>query len=138
MRVLIRSAWSYLYFESVHPFEHGNGRLGRALADKSLARSIGQPSLIALVFTIERERKAYYDQLERHQKTLDVTPWLIWFAETVPRSQQVTLEWVGLLVSKTHFSDRHRDQFNARQSKVVARLFKAQPDGLKGRFDLNG
>ncbi len=129
---LIRAGLSHLYFESIHPFEDGNGRLGRALAEKSLAQNIGQPSLIALAFTIERERKAYYDQLERHQKTLDVTPWLTWFAETVLTAQQVTLERVGFFISKTHFYDRHRDQFNARQGKVIARLFKAGPDGFKG------
>ncbi|EEE35378.1 hypothetical protein RKLH11_4054 [Rhodobacteraceae bacterium KLH11] len=132
LRALIRAGLSHLYFESIHPFEDGNGRLGRALAEKSLAQNIGQPSLIALAFTIERKRKAYYDQLERHQKTLDVTPWLIWFAKTVLTAQQVTLERVGFFISKTHFYDRFRDQFNARQSKVIARLFKAGPDGFKG------
>ena len=58
---------------------------------KSLAQNIGQPSLIALAYTIERDRKAYYDQLEIHQKTLDVTDWLIWFAEIILKAQQVTL-----------------------------------------------
>ncbi len=132
MRALIRAGLSHLYFESVHPFEDGNGRLGRALAEKSLAQNIGQPSLTALAFTIERERKAFYDQLEHHQKTLDVTPWLIWFAETVLKAQQVTLERVGFFISKTHFYDWHRDRFNSRQSKVIARLFKTGPDGFKG------
>ena len=132
LRALIRAGLSHLYFESIHPFEDGNGRLGRALAEKSLAQNIGQPSLIALAFTIERERKAYYDQLERHQKTLEVTPWLVWFAETVLTAQQVTLERVGFFISKTHFYDRYRDQFNTRQSKVIARLFKAGPDGFTG------
>ena len=60
-----------------------NWSADRALAEKSLAQNVGQPSLIALAFTIERERKAYYDQLERHQRTLDVTPWLEWFGEIV-------------------------------------------------------
>lgn len=79
---MIRAGLGHLYFESIHPFEDGNGRLGRASAEKSLAQNIGQPSLIALAFTIERERKSYYDQLGQHQKVLDVTPWLIWFAQT--------------------------------------------------------
>ncbi|WP_058281654.1 Fic family protein [Ruegeria denitrificans] len=132
LRALIRAGLCHLYFESIHPFEDGNGLLGRVLAEKSLAQNIGQPSLIALAFTIERERKAYYDQLERHQKTLDVTPWLVWFAETVFTAQQVTLERVGFFIAKTHFYERHRDQFNARQDKVITRLFKAGPDGFNG------
>ena len=132
LRALIRAGLSHLYFESIHPFVDGNGRLGRALAEKSLAQNIGKPSLIALAFTIERERRAYYDQLEHHQKTLDVTPWLIWFAKIVLTAQQVTLDRVGFIIAKAQFYDRHRDQFNARQAKTIARLFKAGPDGFKG------
>ena len=129
---LTRAGLSHLYFESIHPFEDGNGRLGRALAEKSLAQNIGQPSLIALAFTIECDRKAYYDQLERHQKTLDVTPWLEWFAETVLTAQRVTLERVGFFIAKAHFYDLHRAQLNDRQAKVIERMFREGPDAFKG------
>jgi Fic family protein len=60
LQALTRAAVGHLYFESIHPFEDGNGRIGRALAEKSLAQNIGQPSLISLAFTIEKNRKAYY------------------------------------------------------------------------------
>lgn len=129
---LTRAGLSHLYFESIHPFEDGNGRLGRALAEKSLAQNIGQPSLIALAFTIERKRKDYYDQLERHQKTLDVTPWLVWFAEAVLEAQQVTLDRVGFFIAKAHFHDRYREALNDRQAKVIERMFREGPDGFKG------
>ncbi|GAA6178009.1 Fic family protein [Sulfitobacter pacificus] len=129
---LTRAGLSHLYFESIHPFEDGNGRLGRALAEKSLAQNTGQPSLIALSFTIERKRKDYYDQLERHQKTLDVTAWLVWFAEAVLEAQQVTLERVGFFIAKAHFYDRHREALNERQAKVIERMFREGPDGFKG------
>jgi len=129
---LTRAGLSHLYFESIHPFEDGNGRLGRALAEKSLAQSMGQPSLIALAYSIERERKAYYDQLERHQQTLDVTPWLEWFAETVLTAQQVTLDRVGFFIAKARFYDQHRNQLNARQAKAIERMFREGPDGFKG------
>jgi len=129
---LTRAALSHLYFESIHPFEDGNGRLGRALAEKSLAQNTGQPSLIALAYSIERERKAYYDQLERHQKTLDVTPWLEWFAKSVLTAQQVTLDRVGFFIAKARFYDRHRTQLNARQAKAIERMFREGPDGFKG------
>lgn len=129
---LVRAGLSHLYFESIHPFEDGNGRLGRAIAEKSLAQNIGAPSLIALAFTIERDRKAYYDQLERHQKTLDVTPWLEWFAQTVLTAQNVTLGRTRFFILKTQFYDHHRDQLNDRQAKAVARMFKEGPDGFKG------
>ena len=129
---LTRAGLSHLYFESIHPFEDGNGRLGRALAEKSLAQKIGQPSLIALAFTIERKRKDYYDQLEQHQKTLDVTPWLVWFADVVLAAQQTTLERVGFFISKAHFYDRYRIALNERQAKVIERMFREGPDGFKG------
>lgn len=129
---LTRAALGHLWFESIHPFEDGNGRLGRALAEKSLAQNIGQPSLIALAYTIERDRKSYYDQLETHQKTLDVTPWLVWFGETVLKAQQVTLERVAFFIAKAKFYDAYRDRLNERQAKVVERMFREGPTGFKG------
>ena len=129
---LTRAGLGHLWFESIHPFEDGIGRIGRALAEKSLAQSIGQPSLIALSYTIERDRKAYYDQLERHQKTLDVTPWLAWFAETVLKAQVVTLGRVAFFIAKARFYDLHRASLNDRQAKAVERMFREGPDGFVG------
>ena len=129
---LTRAGLSHLYFESIHPFEDGNGRLGRALAEKSLAQNIGQSTLISLAFTIEKERKAYYDQLRQHQQTLAVTEWLVWFAEVVLKAQQVTLDRVGFFINKAHFYDRHRDHLNERQTKAIARMFREGPGGFKG------
>ena len=129
---LTRAGIGHLYFEGIHPFEDGNGRVGRALAEKSLAQNIGQPTLIALAFTIEGKRKAYYDQLERHQKTLDITEWLVYFAETILDAQQTTLKRVAFYIGKARFYDRFRDQFNERQDKAIARMFREGPAGFKG------
>lgn len=129
---LTRAALGHLWFESVHPFEDGNGRLGRALAEKSLAQNIGQPSLIALAYTIERDRKGYYDQLETHQGTLDVTGWLRWFAETVLKAQQMTLTRVAFFIAKAKFYDQFRDRLNDRQAKVIERMFREGPEGFRG------
>jgi len=129
---LTRAGIGHLYFESIHPFEDGNGRIGRAVAEKSLAQNIGQPTLIALAHTIEQHRKAYYDQLEVHQRTLDITEWLVYFAETIITAQRTTLGSVAFHIAKTHFYDRFRDKMNERQEKVIARLFREGPDGFKG------
>lgn len=129
---LTRAGLGHLYFESVHPYEDGNGRLGRALAEKSLAQNIGQPSLIALSYTIERDRKAYYDQLEAHQKSLEITDWLVWFAKTVLTAQQATLDRVAFFIAKAHFYDLHRNQMNDRQGKAVERMFREGPAGFIG------
>ena len=132
LSALTRAALGHLWFESIHPFEDGNGRLGRALAEKSLAQDIGKPSLIALAYTIERERKGYYDQLETHQKILDVTDWLLWFAEIVLKAQQVTLTRVAFFIAKAKFYDQFRDRLNDRQAKMIERMFREGPDGFKG------
>jgi hypothetical protein len=79
---LTRAGIAHLYFESIHPFEDGNGRIGRALSEKALAQNIGEPSLIALAYTIERHRKRYYDMLEQSNKDNAITDWLVYFANT--------------------------------------------------------
>lgn len=132
LSALTRAALCHIWFESIHPFEDGNGRLGRALAEKALAQSLGQPSLILLSFAIEQSRKAYYEQLEKHQRSLDVTEWLIWFGQTVLAAQQLTLQRVRFYIAKAHFYDRYRGTLNPRQEKVIARLFDAGPNGFIG------
>jgi Fic family protein len=129
---LTRAGLVHLYFVCIHPFEDGNGRVGRALAEKSLAQNLGHPSLIALAYTIERRRKDYYTALERNNKDLKVTDWLRYFAETVIEAQSTTIKRVDFYVAKAKFYERLRDQLNARQAKVIARMFKEGPDGFKG------
>jgi Fic family protein len=129
---LTRAGMAHLYFETIHPFEDGNGRIGRALSEKALAQNLGQPSLIALAYTIERKRKAYYDMLEASNKDNAVTLWLLYFAETVLDAQRVTLARVEFSVAKAKFYERLRGQFNERQEKAIAGMFRAGIDGFKG------
>jgi Fic family protein len=129
---LTRAGVAHLYFESIHPFEDGNGRIGRALAEKSLAQNLGQPSLIALAWTIERKRKAYYAALERNNKENEITDWLAYFAETVLEAQTNTIERVDFYVAKSRFYERFRDLLNERQAAVIARIFREGIDGFKG------
>ena len=132
LQALTRAAIGHLYFESIHPFEDGNGRIGRALAEKSLAQNIGQPSLISLAFTIEKNRKAYYSELERHQRTLDINGWVNYFSETILEAQQATIERIAFFIQKAKFYDGFRDRLNERQEKVIARIFKEGIAGFKG------
>ncbi len=132
LQALTRAAIGHLYFESIHPFEDGNGRIGRALAEKSLAQNIGQPSLISLAFMIEKRRRAYYSELERHQRALDITGWIIFFSETILDAQRATLERIDFFIQKAKFYDRFRDRLNERQKKVVARIFKEGAAGFEG------
>ena len=88
--------------------------------------------MAASAYTIERERKGYYDQLETHPKTPDVTDWVLWFADIVLQAQQVTLTRVAFFITKAKFYDRFRDQLNDRQAKVLERMFREGPDGFQG------
>lgn len=132
LSALLRAGITHLYFVSIHPFEDGNGRIGRALAEKALAQCLGQPTLIAIAYTIERNKKAYYSALEQANRHNEITPWLIYFADLVLNAQNFTATWIEFLISKAKLYDRLRGQLNLRQEKVLARLFYAGPDGFIG------
>lgn len=129
---LTRAGIAHQYFESIHPFEDGNGRIGRALSEKALSQSVGRPTLIALSQTICRNRKAYYTALEDSNKELDITDWLIYFARTVLDAQQYTQRLIDFLIAKTRLYDRLRGKLNERQDKALGRLFREGLDGFKG------
>jgi Fic family protein len=129
---LTRSGLAHLYFVSIHPFEDGNGRIGRAISEKALSQAIGQPSLIALSQTIQRRRSAYYDALEAANKGNEVTDWLVYFAETVLEAQAHSLALIDFLLAKTRFHDKFRGALNARQEKVIVRMLREGLDGFKG------
>jgi len=129
---LTRAAIAHLYFVCIHPFEDGNGRIGRALAEKSLAQNLGQPSLIALAYTIERKRKDYYAALERNNKDLEITGWMKYFANTILEAQNNTIKRVDFYIAKAKFYEKFRGKLNQRQEKVVARMFREGIDGFKG------
>jgi Fic family protein len=129
---LTRCALAHLYFESIHPFEDGNGRIGRALSEKVLAQGAGQATLTALSLTIEKRRRAYYEQLEAANKALDVDAWIDWFSRTVIDAQSHTLGWIEFMVQKTRLLDRLRGEINARQEKALLRMMAEGPDGFRG------
>lgn len=129
---LARAGIAHLYFVSIHPFEDGNGRMARALAEKALSQAIGQPSLIALSHTIQRKRTAYYDALEAANKHNEITGWLTYFAQTIIEAQAHSVALINFLLAKTKFYDRFRDRLNERQAKAVARMFREGLDGFKG------
>lgn len=127
-----RAGIAHLYLVSIHPFEDGNGRVGRALAEKSLAQNLGQPSLIALAYTIERKRKGYYVALEKNNKELEITDWLVFFGQTIIEAQRNTIKRVDFYVAKSKFYEQIRGKLNERQEKVIARIFREGIDGFKG------
>lgn len=131
---LTRAGIAHIYFESIHPFEDGNGRIGRAISDKALAQAAGQPTLTALAATMLIRRKAYYDALEAANKDNVLTPWLCWFAGIAIEAQRRTEAQVEFLLDKTRLLDRLRDSLNTRQEKAILRMLREGPEGFSRRL----
>ena len=134
---LVKAGIAHLYFVSIHPFEDGNGRIGRAIADKSISLSTKQPTLISLSHTIEESKKKYYASLEKHNTVLEITDWLVYFGQTILDAQQFTLKQIDFLIEKAKFFDYFSAQINVRQLKVIKRLFEAGYTGFKGGLSAN-
>jgi Fic family protein len=129
---LTRAGVAHIYFESIHPFEDGNGRIGRAISEKALAQSLGHPTLSALAATILLKRKAYYNQLEAASKDNEITSWLIWFAGVAIEAQRRTQARVEFLLDKARLMDQLRSQINERQENALLRMFRERPEGFRG------
>jgi len=130
--VLTRAGIAHLYFETIHPIEDGNGRIGRSIAEKVLAQGLGQPSLTALAATMLAHRKEYYDALESANKANEITRWLAWFAGIALEAQERTLANVEFVLDKAKLLDRLRNELNARQLAVLLRMLREGPEGFKG------
>ncbi|MEM9984470.1 MAG: Fic family protein, partial [Bacteroidota bacterium] len=129
---LTRAGLAHLYFESIHPFEDGNGRIGRAIVEKVLSQAQGAPSLIMVADQIQRRQKAYYRALERASQSNDVNDWLRWFAQVILDAQAHTQAALDLLLHQAKLLNRWGDQLHPRQVKVLKRLFRADPQGFEG------
>lgn len=130
--ILTKAGLAHLYFVSIHPFEDGNGRISRALSEKSISSQLGQASLIALSRQIEKDRKGYYNMLEANNKSMDVELWLVWFAHTAIKAQDYSLALIGHIIAKTRMLDMLRGDINERQERALIRMFESGPEGFSG------
>lgn len=133
--LLLKAAVAHLWFESIHPFEDGNGRVGRVLVDVVLAREAGQSSrLVRISQRLHQRRNDYYDLLERTQRgELDVTPWVAWFLEQVRVAWQEAADIVDAALGKARFWGSHANKdVSPRQRKAVNLLLDAGPLGFEG------
>lgn len=129
---LARAATAHLYFECIHPFEDGNGRVGRAVSEKALAQSLGHPTLIALATVISGKRGAYYGALGAANTKNEITGWLSYFARTVLDALSYTRAYVEFLTEKDRLLERMRGRMNPRQEKCLLRMFEEGPEGFTG------
>ncbi len=130
---IARSGIAHLWFEVVHPFDDGNGRVGRAIADHALSQSLGYPTTACLATAIEGDKKTYYLQLENASRgSLDINTWLDYFADMVIKAQDIAGEEVGFVLAKTRFYEAYGDQLNERQARMVSRVFAEGRKGFEG------
>ncbi|MES9856811.1 MAG: Fic family protein [Sedimenticola sp.] len=129
----VRAAIAHAWFENIHPFDDGNGRVGRAVADHALSQSLGYPSMACLSTAIESDKKVYYAELEKVGKGgLDISPWIAYFTGAVNKAQDIAKLEVDFVLGKTRFYDKFDRQLNERQAKVVARVFAEGTKGFEG------
>ena len=129
---LLRSAIAHLYFESIHPFEDGNGRLGRAISEKALAQGFGHPILLSLSNAIEANKKAYYSALEQAQKSNEITQWISYFASMALEAQQDAEALIDFIIKKAAFFDQYQQHLDAHHLKVINRMLQEGPKGFEG------
>ena len=123
---VLKAGLAHLWFVTIHPFDDGNGRIARAIADMALARSEDSPQrFYSMSAQIRLDRKDYYDILEKTQKApdLDVTPWLEWFLHCLDRAIEGAEQTLADVLFKAEFWKRYAiETFNDRQRDMVNRL----------------
>ena len=130
---LIKAGLGHLWFVTLHPFDDGNGRIARAIGDLLLSRADGSPQrFYSLSAQIQRERKAYYDILERTQKhSMDATEWLAWFLDALLRAVDQAQHTLDVVLAKVRFWQRWATMpLNERQVKLLNKLL----DGFEGKL----
>lgn len=131
---VLKAGLGHLWFVTLHPFDDGNGRIARAIGDLLLARADGSPQrFYSLSAQIQRERRDYYDILERTQRgSLDVTAWLRWFLENLATAVNTAQHTLDTVLAKTRFWQRWATMpLNERQVKLLNRLL----DGFEGKLN---
>ena len=128
---MLKAGIAHLWFVTIHPFEDGNGRIARAIADMALARADGTSNrFYSMSRQIEKERKAYYLQLERQQKgNIDITDWLLWFLDCISHSIENAKDTLSLILFKAELWNRiNLTPVNERQRLIINRML----DNFKG------
>ena len=131
---ILKAAIAHLWFLTIHPFDDGNGRIARAIADMQLANADGTTQrFYSMSAQIRKERKTYYEILEKTQQgTSDITAWLQWFLQCLDRSFAATDEILFTVLQKATFWEQHaKTVFNNRQVLLINKLL----DGFEGKLN---
>jgi len=136
---IVKSAVAHLWFESIHPYNDGNGRIGRAIVNYILAKDGGLDNrYYSISSAINQDRKGYYNTLERSQNllynpNLDITEWIAWHTNSIKNSIDISLESIEKVIKKTRFYDKIRYlKLNEKQNKVINRLLDVGEGNFEG------
>lgn len=133
----VRAGIAHLYFEAIHPFEDGNGRIGRLIAEKSLAQQLGFPLPFSLSYAIAHKPSAYYAALQTGTYRLDLTNWLTYFVDTCLLALDLGKKTINLTVRKAHFYAKYGDQLSTTNLKAIGKMFGTGPKGFQGGMTAN-
>jgi Fic family protein len=128
----VRAAIAHSYFESIHPFEDGNGRIGRAISEKALSQGLGRPAILSLSKIIAARRNDYYTALQAAQRSNEITGWVKYFVAVCVEAQEDAEKAIGFILFKTRLFDRFRGQLNERQSKTIYRMLENGLNSFEG------
>ncbi|MDX8431489.1 MAG: Fic family protein [Candidatus Algichlamydia australiensis] len=130
--ILARAAIAHIYFESIHPFEDGNGRIGRVLVEKILSQGVGDPILIAVSQILEKRKKEYYAELQKCNYSLDANDWVQFFSQVILQAQESSLKLLHFVINKSKTLSALSGKINGRQEKILLRIFAEGPKGFQG------
>lgn len=129
---LILASITHLWFECIHPFPDGNGRVGRALVEYSLSKSLGSQAVISLSAAIEKKRKNYYNAFELSNQDNEINLWLDYFIPLILDAQNLSYLKMQFTIRKAKFYDHFKGALNPRQQKLIKRVFQEGVDGFQG------
>ena len=129
--VALKAAFLHPHFESIHPFEDGNGRVGRALVAKVLAEGLGHPLSLPVSTFVARHRRAYYDEINVASRMLDWTSWAGFFVPVLTEMLEGFLSAARFVAAKRDYLARYEASFSERARKVVLRMFDDGEAGAK-------
>ena len=129
--VALKAAMLHPHFESIHPFEDGNGRVGRALVSKTLAEGLGLPLILPVSTVIARHRAAYYDEINEASRMLDWTNWAAFFIPVLTEAIDDFVAAVKFVAAKRAFLAKYEAAFSERAKKVILRMFEDGEEGVK-------
>lgn len=124
-KAVLTAAVAHLYFESIHPFQDGNGRIGRAISEKAILQIANFPLLISLSSSIAKDKKAYYSALQKGQSSNVIDDWVNYFLTLVIDALDQSKATIDFVLKKTQLFDRHANKLNKRQLKVLHKMLKS-------------